>query len=109
MAKMNKVQLNTTVSDEAKRKAEEYGASAAYSSTSNFVETAIWYFIGAIEREKEMNYEECKKEVDRLRQENERNAAVLLKLLSMYPELVTEANEIQKQNHSITRTKIKLD
>jgi len=98
MARMNKAQLNISVSEEAKRKSEEYGATIAYSSTSNFVETAIWYYIGSIEREQELQYEACLKEIERLQKENERNAAVLLKLLSKHPELVTDANDMQKQN-----------
>ena len=109
MAKMNKVQLNTTVSEEAKRKADTYGGSPTYGSTSNFVETAIWYYIGAIEREKEMKFEECKNELERMRQENEHRASIILKLLSKYPDLTKDVNVMEQQNHSITSRMIKLD
>jgi len=93
MAKMNKVQLNVTVSEDAKQKAEQYGSSGGYGSTSNFVESAIWYYIGSLNRENEFKLEECKKELIKAKEEAERNSSILLKILMKHPELISETNE----------------
>jgi hypothetical protein len=93
MAKMNKEQLNVSVSKEAKTIADTYGASDPYSSTSNFVESAIWYLAGARERERELKYEECKKELERVKAKYESVSSTLLRLLTEHKELVPEANE----------------
>lgn len=109
MAKMNKAQLNVSVSEEAKTKADEFGASEAYGSTSNFVETAIWYYIGAIERERELKYEECKKELERLRKENVQQSSTILKLLNNHQDLVDEVNEIEQHARSVTSKSLRID
>lgn len=115
MAKMNKAQLNVSVSEEAKLKTEEYGASGSYGSASNFVENALFYYIGALNREKEIKLETyareleakleasteeldvCKKDMARLQKVNELHTATILKLLTKYPELVGEVNELERQ------------
>jgi leucyl-tRNA synthetase len=118
---MNKVQLNTTVSVWAKQKADEYGASDGFSSTSNFVESAIIYYMGAIERENELKYDEykkelqtkyedcnkelqtkyedCNKELQRLRDEYNKQSTMLIKLLSNHNDLIEEVNNLEKSTH----------
>ncbi|MEN6290951.1 MAG: hypothetical protein ABFD07_02900 [Methanobacterium sp.] len=107
--KRKRAKIGTTISPDIKSKAEEYGNGPGYSGLSNFIEIALTYYMGALDRENEIKFEECKKELERLRTENERNSSIILKLLTRYPELIQEVNELQKQNHSITSTKIRLD
>jgi hypothetical protein len=109
MARMNKAQLNVSVSEEVKLKTEEYGTSDSYGSASNFVENAIMYYVGAIERERELKYEECKKELERLKKENTQQSSTILKLLNKHQELVDEVNEIEQQAHSVTSKILKLE
>lgn len=96
MAKMNKDRLNVTLSSEAKQRAEELGATREFGSASNFVESAIWYYLGAREKNSELKYEACQKEMEKLKEDCERNRDTLLKLLSKHNELITEANELEK-------------
>ena len=84
--------MGITVSKKVKQQAEEYSNTSEYASTSNFVENAISYYIGALNKENELKYEECKKELERLRKENERHSSALLKLLTNHPELINEVN-----------------
>ncbi len=92
MAKMNKEQLNVTVSSDTKKKVDLYGKSDKYSSSSNFVESAILHYIGALDRNTELELEQCKKEYNKLKDECERNSSILLKILTKHPDLVHEAN-----------------
>jgi len=84
--------MGITVSKKVKLQAEEYGNTSDYASTSSFVENAISYYAGALNKEYELKYDECKKELDRLRKENERHSSTLLKLLTNHPELINEVN-----------------
>ncbi len=93
MAKMNKEQLNVSVSKEAKTIADTYGASDTFSSTSNFVESAIWYLAGARDREQELKYEECKKELERVNKKYEQASSTLLRLLTEHKELLPDSNQ----------------
>lgn len=93
MAKMNKEPMNVTLSSEAKRWVVERGASGEFGSASNVVESAIWYLRGAREKADELKYEACKQEMEKLKEECERNRSVLLKLLTKHPEFINEAND----------------
>ena len=90
MATMNKERLNVTLSFEAKQRAEELGATKEFGSASNFVESAIWYYLGAREKNNELAYQECLKELEKIKEESGRDRDTLLKLLSRHPELISD-------------------
>jgi Arc/MetJ-type ribon-helix-helix transcriptional regulator len=96
MAKMNKEPMNVTISAEAKNWVVERGASGEFGSASNVVESAIWYLKGAREKADELKYEACQKEIQKLKDECERNRDVLLKILTNHPELINEANDTKE-------------
>ena len=93
MTKMNKVQLNVSVSYEAKQIADTYGAGNEFANTSNFVESAIMYLAGARDREQELKHEECKKELEKVKAKYEQATSTLLKLLTEHKEFIPDANE----------------
>jgi len=93
MAKMNKEQLNVSVSYEAKQIADAYGKSIKFGSTSNYVESAIMYLAGALDKEQELKYEECKKELEKVKAKYEQASSTLLKLLTEHKEYIPEANK----------------
>jgi hypothetical protein len=113
--KANKESLHITLSKSTKRKAEEYGNSEEYGSASNFAESSFLYYMGALNKEREIELETrikeleaerkasnkeldlCKIEIERLRKANERHTAMILKLLNKYPELVNDMNELERQ------------
>lgn len=96
MGKMNKEQLNVSVSLNTKQIAEEYGLSNKFSSTSNFVESAILYYKGALDRDSENELLKCKKELERVKEEHERDRNTLLIILSNHKELLDEVNNVKE-------------
>ena len=97
MAKMNKEPLNVTVSRDAKTRAVEYGASGEFGNASNFVESALWYFIGAREARTELELEKCRKELQEIKEEAEHSREILLKILTKHPKLIEEVNNMSNK------------
>jgi len=97
MAKMNKEQLNVSVSTNTKMIAEEYGSSNEFSSISNFVESAILYYKGALDRDIEAELIECRKELQKVIKEAGHDRDILLKLLTEHKELTAEVNNMSSK------------
>ena len=95
--KQNKVKINATVSKKTKTKAEEYAASEDYGSFSNFVETAMIYYMGALEKEQEIKLKEAEEQLKKNQKEEKDIVTVILKLISNHPELLNEYNELRKK------------
>ena len=102
MIKRNKVKINATVSKRVRDSAIEL----ADENFSNFVENAIVYYIGALDKEKEMKLKEAEEQL-RAKEVEERDLiSIILKLVSNHPELLNEYNELRKkQPSSIESTK----
>jgi len=95
MATMNKERLNLALSSEAKQRAVELGATREFGSASNFVESAIWYYLGAREKNNELAYERCRKELEKVKEAHERDRNTLLIILSHHQELLDEVNNTE--------------
>jgi len=101
--KQNKVKFSATVSARIKNKAVEYGETPEYGSLSNFVETAMNYYLGAIEKEDSLRIQSLEEElraaeaeIERINMERGNASAVLLKLLKKHPELIDDVNKLMK-------------
>ena len=95
--KQNKVKINATVSKKTKTKAEEYAVSDDYGSFSNFVETAMIYYMGALEKEQEIKLKEAEEQLKKNQNEEKDIVTVILKLISNHPELLDEYNELRRK------------
>lgn len=98
--KQNKVKINATVSKWTKTKSEEYAATEDYSSFSNFVETALNYYMGAIEKERDLKLKEAEDLLMSRQQEGKELVTVILQLISNHPELLPEYNDLRKKQPS---------
>lgn len=101
--KQNKVKFSATVSARIKKKAVEYGDTPDYGSLSNFVESAMNYYLGAIEKEDAMRIQSledalqnAEDEIEKLKMERGNASAALLKLLKKHPELIDDVNKLMK-------------
>jgi len=101
--KQNKVKFSATVSARIKKKAVEYGNTPDYGSLSNFVESAMNYYLGAIEKEDDMRIQSLEEdlraaeaEIERINVERGNASVVLLKLLKTHPELIDDVNKLMK-------------
>lgn len=102
--KQNKAKINATVSKWVKDKAEKYAESDEYGSFSNFIETAMTFYMGSLEKERELierNNEELIKEKQKECQET---TSLLIKLLTLHPELLQEIKETD-EGHELLKSK----
>lgn len=91
--KQTKVKINATINRTIYNKAVAY----AGENFSNFVETCIAYYIGALDKEKELKQKEAEEAVKLKQAEDIDLAATLIKLLKNHPELLSEVSG--KRNH----------
>ena len=94
--KQNKVKINATINYTIYNKAVAY----AGDNFSNFVEICIAYYVGALDKEKELKQKEAEESVKSKKAEDQDLASALLKLaaenqeflkfISAHPELLQE-------------------
>jgi len=101
--KQNKVKLNATVSGWVDRKAKDHlndvdeKGNLLFGNYSNFVESAMIYFISALDTEERIKQKSEDEKVKRIKDEDKNAASLLLKLITNHPELINEiSNEASK-------------
>ena len=87
--KRNKVKINLTISSRLRDKAE----SLSDGNLSNFAENAISYYIGALDKEKELKIKAAEETLKAKQDKDKDASAMLLKLLTAHPELLKEITE----------------
>lgn len=95
--KQNKEKTSVSISAPLKERSDALVANDKYANFSNFVETTIAYYLGARDKELELELKKCKEEIERLRDENEKKSALIIKLLSDHQELIAEANSFESK------------
>lgn len=98
--KQNKEKLNASVSYWIKKKALEYGESEEYGSLSNFVEIALAYYLGSLNKEMELKQKAADDQAKQKSIEDKNAATLLMKLLLKHPELIQELNESEPKNET---------
>jgi len=96
MAKQNKVKINATVSKRVRDRVFELSED----NVSNFVENAIVYYIGALDKEREIKLKEAEEQLKVKETEEKDLVSIILRLVSNHPELLTEYNELRKKQPS---------
>lgn len=91
--KRNKVKMTVTVSKRVKDKVSEYGED----NISNFVENSIMYYLGALEKEKELKLKEARDELKQKSEAENELIKTILQLVSNHPELLDEYNEMRRK------------
>jgi Arc/MetJ-type ribon-helix-helix transcriptional regulator len=95
--KQNKVKISATISPYLRKRIEEYLKSDEFSSLSDFVSIAAAELIGKLDNEKEMKKAEADAEMKKRQSESLDAAALLIKLLTKHPELLSEIQEERKE------------
>lgn len=107
MAKVNpgkKVTMNASVSLGTKQEVDRYGSSPKYGTSSNFIESAVNFYLGSLHQEKIHNQEleieklkeavkELKNKNNELTAENKRYTDLFFKMVSRHPDILTEITE----------------
>ena len=94
--KQNKVKINATVSGWVDKKAKTHledrdeKGNLLFGNYSNFVESAMIYFLSALDTEKNIKQQSTEDKVKRMHDEDKHMASLVLKLLTNHPELINE-------------------